>query len=83
MTRLIPLQSSMLTGIAIDPSEAGELIAQFQNGDAYAYSGVPAEVALSVLFDPDSQGRAFTSKIKNGMYPYRKLSPDELDGLHV
>lgn len=60
-----------------------ELIAQFSTGSYYRYSGVPADVVLQVLFDPDSQGKAFNDKIKSGAYPYERIeNPEEVD-LHV
>lgn len=80
--RLIPMNSSNLAGLAYD----GEKVyAQFNNGSVYTYRGVDEDVLLSVLFDPDSQGKSFNAKIKGGNYPYEKLSDEAVDnlGFHV
>lgn len=80
--RLIPLQSSNVAGIAYNQDEK-ELIVQFTNGTFYRYRPVPGDVVLSVLFDPDSQGKAFNAKIKDAIYPYVKIENPELLNLHV
>ena len=79
--RLISLQSSNVLSIAYDPGNE-VLVAQFQNGDFYEYSGVSPDVFLSVLLDPTSQGKAFNAQIKQGGYPYKKVSAEKYD-LHV
>ena len=80
--RFVPLQSSNLTGIAYDQSNE-HLYAQFVNGGVYKYSYVPGDVVLSVIFDPISQAKAFTAKIKNGDFPFEKVTDLEGLGLHV
>lgn len=80
--RLVPLQSSAVAGLAYN-DDTEELVAQFPNGAVYVYQGVPAGVVVSILFDPDSQGTAFSNKVKKGSYPYRKVNDPESLGLHV
>ena len=80
--RFIPMQSSNLAGVSYDQSNE-ILYAQFANGSVYRYHGVDADAVLSVLFDPDSQGRAFNANIKSGPYPYEKVENIEEIGLHV
>lgn len=78
--RMIPFQSSNVAGVAYDPDQE-ELYAQFQNGSWYKYKGVDGDTVLGVIFDPDSQGKAFNAKIKNGNYPFTKL--EEAPDYHV
>lgn len=80
--RLIPVQSSNLAGLGYD-ADAEELYAQFNNGSFYKYKGVPGEEVLGVLFDPDSQGKAFNSRIKDGAYPYEKLDNADVEKMRV
>lgn len=79
--KLIPLQSSQIAGVGYNEDEH-KLIVQFQNGSFYEYEDVPEQVVLSVIL-ADSQGSAFTKKIKGGGYTYRKMDDDEVAGLHV
>lgn len=80
--RLIPVNSSNISGLAYDqPNE--RLYAQFNNGSVYRYNGVDGDTVLSVLFDPDSQGKAFNSKIKGGSFPFEKVDNAEELGFHV
>jgi len=79
--KLIPLQSSQIAGVGYDEDEH-KLIVQFANGSFYEYDDVPEQVVLSVIL-ADSQGSAFTKKIKGGGYAYRKMGDDEVAELHV
>ena len=75
--RMILVQSSLLSAVGYDPSEE-TMVVQFQNGRYYRYNGVPADVFVSVITDPDSQGKAFNSHIKAGVYPYKEVTAEEV-----
>lgn len=76
MMRMIPLNSSQVTGIAYNP-DTEVMVAQFNNGEFYQYDLVPREAVVYTLFDPESQGKAFNLHIRSQPYPYRKLAPEE------
>jgi hypothetical protein len=80
--RLIPVQSSNLAGIGYD-ADTQELYAQFNNGSFYKYKGVEGDVVLGVLFDPDSQGKAFNARVKDGGYVYEKLDTTDVEAMRV
>lgn len=79
--RLISLQSSNVLAVAYDPGTE-RMVVQFQNGEYYEYEGIPSDVFLAVLLDPESQGKAFIRHIKDGGYPYKKVEATKYD-LHV
>lgn len=79
--RLLPTQSSQLAGLAYN-QETEELYAQFQNGVFYKYEGVPEKVFVDVML-AESQGSAFTEKVKNGGFPFEKVEDVEELDFHV
>lgn len=75
--RFVPLNSSSLAGLAYNP-DTEELVAHFNNDKYYKYQGVDSSTVLSILFDPDSQGKAFNAKIVKGSYPYKEIDGSAL-----
>lgn len=67
---LNPITSSLFSGHHYDPASR-KLTLEFQNGDTWIYSDVPAERAEAFAGNA-SPGRYFGSRIK-GQYPGRKL----------
>lgn len=64
------VESSAIADIAYE-EEGRRLLVTFHDGDRYAYSGVPAEVARNFLA-ADSKGRFFALQIRDH-YRFRKL----------
>lgn len=80
--RLVPTNSISLAGIGYEPGHTG-FYAQFaRGGDIYYYDvgQDAAEVVTDILFDPESQGKAFAEFKKVGL-PHRKLTLEELEGM--
>ena len=71
MRQILTPSSTQLNSIAYDTDEA-ELFIEFNSRVWYRYVGVEPEIVTAVLFAP-SQGKAFTSLIRNGIYPFNKL----------
>ena len=63
--------SSAIRGIRYD-EERQRLVVRFNDGDEYAYVGVPGEVHRSFA-EADSKGRFFVAEIRD-RYPYNKLT---------
>lgn len=78
--RLLPLRSSMIANAGYDPATE-TLVIQFNNGGLYRYDGVPSDVFVSFITDEESHGKNFTEHIKSRSFPYKKIEPDELEGL--
>ena len=80
--RLIPLQSSNVAAIAYQPGQS-YFYAQFPNGAVYRYTISTEEQAaallIEVIFNAESQGKAFNDLVKGGQYPYTKV--DDVEGL--
>ena len=76
--RLIPLQSSNLSGVSYNIS-TDELFVQFTNGTLYVYHDVPPESVCAFLFG-ESQGKLFNAIIKSGPFSYEKIeNPEEYE----
>lgn len=84
--RAVPLQSSQIAIIAYAPAFF-ELCVQFKGGAWYSYADVGPDTVAYILFDPESQGKAFNRLVK--AYPKehaaKALTPDEVElrALHV
>lgn len=76
MMRLIPMTSSQIVSVGYD-ADVDTLVVQFSNGDFYQYDNVPPSAVVGLVFDPDSQGKAFDRNIRSQPFPYRKLAPEE------
>ena len=76
--RWIPMDSTQLKKMAYD-EKTQTLLVQFNNGTVYMYENVEADEAAGVMFDEDSQGRAFNARIKSGGYSFSKLSSEEAE----
>lgn len=79
--RIIPTNSSLLAGISYEPGHTS-FYAHFVNGEIYHYdSGEDTPAILTdILFDSDSQGKAFSDFKKAGL-PYRKLDTAERESM--
>lgn len=78
--RLIPTNSSHMTGVAYEPGST-KFYLLFGASSCYEYDGgqdVDHHI-LHILFDPESQGSAARSE--TSMLPYRKLEQYEVDAL--
>jgi hypothetical protein len=69
---MVPVVSSHLARVGYDP-ERKVLVATFQNGDSYAYFGVPYSKYANLL-SASSKGRYFNAAIVNGGYHYARAS---------
>lgn len=80
--RMIPLQSSNLAGLAYQPGHV-HFFVQFHDGTVYRYDGgqETAEIITDILFDPQSQGRAFNAA--KYLLPYEKVEESEALDFHV
>lgn len=76
--RWIPMESTQLKKMAYD-EKTQTLLVQFNNGAVYMYENVEADEAAGVMFDENSQGKAFSARIKNGGYSYQKLNDEEAE----
>ena len=63
--------SDAIKGIHYD-AERQRLVVRFNDGDEYAYVGVPGEVHRSFV-EADSRGRFFVHEIRD-RYPYNRLN---------
>ncbi len=63
--------SSAIRAIRYD-AERRRLLVRFEDGDEYAFVGVPGEVHRSFA-DAESKGRFFAEEVR-GKYPYNKLT---------
>mgnify|MGYP001565767050 FL=1 len=77
--KLLTVQSSNIANVGYDQEEL-DLVVVFQNGQAYRYQDVPADIALGLLTAP-SHGAYFANYIKN-RYVYEKIDLAE-ENLHV
>lgn len=76
--RWIPMDSTQLKKMAYD-EKTQRLLVQFQNGIIYEYENVEPDEAAGVMFDENSQGKAFNTRIKSGGYSYRRLNSEEAE----
>jgi hypothetical protein len=53
-------------------AERRRLVVRFEDGDEYAFVGVPGEVHRSFI-QAESKGRFFAEEVR-GRYPYNKLT---------
>ena len=74
--RLLTLQSSNLSNVGYD-IEKEELVVVFQNGRSYLYRGVPSDVYLAIITDPESHGKAFNVLVKKAGYEYEEVEVPE------
>ncbi len=65
------VKSTALAAIGYN-AERSELIAQFIDGDVYAYAKVPAGV-LDKILRADSAGKEFDRLVKKPGYHYRRV----------
>ena len=77
MTVLHPLRSSMLSTLGYNP-DTETLIAQFNTGQFYKYTGVPADVFVGVVTNAESHGRAFNELVKGADF-----HPEKIDATDV
>jgi lysyl-tRNA synthetase class 2 len=66
-----PLDEDVIRGIRYD-EERHRLLVRFNDGDEFAFVGVPGEVHRSFA-DADSKTEFFAAEIR-GRYPYNKLT---------
>lgn len=82
MLRIIPTNSSQLSGIAHQPGD-GFFYAKFNNGEVYMYEcGDNTVYAIAGILFAESQGKAFNAFKAKG-YPYQKLDPEEVAELEL
>lgn len=72
MPKRIPVESSHLTAIAYD-AEQKVLEIEFKDGSVYQYAEVPNYIYTGLLY-AKSHGQFFHDHIKNGPYPFTKLT---------
>ena len=80
--RLLPLNSSNVAAMGYDTAEQ-VLYVHFNNGSFYKYLGVDSGTVVGILFDPDSQGKAFNTMVKNMGYVYEALDATEVEQMRV
>lgn len=77
---MIPIRSKMLAAVGYDQGTE-TLIAQFNGGKLYRYSGVPPDTFIAVITDKESHGKAFIEKVKDVAFPYEEVEPKDVLGL--
>jgi hypothetical protein len=70
----------MISSLGYDPASE-TMVVQFQKAsDVYKYNGVPSDVFVAVITDPESHGKSFNQKVRD-VYPHEKLPLAEAHGL--